>query len=99
MVSSPWNASIRTAASIPPSVTSGLATDGLADPNPFDPVYQALQSDGRIVVAGNATVGQVPEFGVARFLGDNPISDANQRLVTHVYLDLLGRSPDASGLM
>jgi uncharacterized delta-60 repeat protein len=80
--------------------TGGQVTDGLADTEPtVGPVYVALQPDGRIIAAGNATVGQIPSFGAARFLNDNPISDANQRFITHVYLDLLGRSPDASGLM
>jgi hypothetical protein len=61
-------------------------------------VYVALQADGRIVVAGTADVLQIPGVGVARFLNDSPITDANQRFVTHVYLDLLERSPDGGGL-
>jgi hypothetical protein len=37
-------------------------------------------------------------LGVARFLGDAPIADTVQRFVTHIYLDLLERSPDGGGL-
>jgi uncharacterized delta-60 repeat protein len=58
----------------------------------------ALQPGGRIIVAGDVRVAQVDQFAIARFLGDNPITDPNQRFVTHLYLDLLERSPDAGGL-
>jgi uncharacterized delta-60 repeat protein len=57
-----------------------------------------LQGDGRIVVAGNVTIGQTQELELLRFLGDNPITDNNRRFVTHLYLDLLERSPDSGGL-
>jgi uncharacterized delta-60 repeat protein len=57
----------------------------------------ALQSDGRIIASGSVTQG--PALGVVRFLGDAPIADNNQRFVTHLYLDLLERSPDGGGLM
>jgi hypothetical protein len=57
----------------------------------------ALQPDGKIVAAGFAQDGSTSAndvFAVARYLGDTP----NQRFVTHVYLDLLRRYPDAAGM-
>jgi uncharacterized delta-60 repeat protein len=77
---------------------AGIATADLSD-NSGAPVSVALQSDGRIVLAGRTSIAQPPEFGLARFLGTPPITDLNQRFVTHLYLDLLERSPDPSGLM
>jgi hypothetical protein len=77
---------------------SGLATAGLAA-NQGTPVRLALQPDGRIIEAGQTEIAPVPGFGVARFLGDDPIADPNQAFVIHVYLDLLQRSPDSGGLM
>jgi hypothetical protein len=58
----------------------------------------ALQSDGRIVEAGPVKVGQDEAFGLVRFLGDPPISNANQVFVIHAYADLLQRSPEPAGL-
>jgi hypothetical protein len=72
-------------------VTADLGTGGIA-------VLLALQSDGRIIATGDVAVEQMPELGLARFLGDTPITDNNQRFVTNVYLDLLERSPDDGGL-
>jgi uncharacterized delta-60 repeat protein len=58
----------------------------------------ALQSDGRIVVAGSASPsGTTSTFAVARYLGDAPVADANQRFLNQLYLDLLGRTIDPSG--
>jgi uncharacterized delta-60 repeat protein len=77
--------------------TSGLATANLTDR--FGSVTSlALQPDGRIVAAESALAGQAQAFGLARFLGDAPISNANQVFVIHVYLDLLQRSPEPNGL-
>jgi uncharacterized delta-60 repeat protein len=74
-----------------------VATADLADK--FGSVTSlALQPDGRIVEAGRALAGPVETFGLARFKGDSPISNANQVFVIHVYLDLLQRSPDPNGL-
>jgi hypothetical protein len=61
-------------------------------------VLLAIQADRRIIATGDIAVGQTPELGLLRFLTDNPITDNNQRFVTHVYLDLLERSPDGGGL-
>jgi uncharacterized delta-60 repeat protein len=59
----------------------------------------ALQPDGKLVatgfVFGTSHVTVIPVFIVARYLGDTPIADLNQRFVTHVYLDLLGHMPDS----
>jgi hypothetical protein len=58
----------------------------------------ALQPDGKIVAAGFTQTGSNRTFAVARYLGDTPIADPNQRFLNHVYLDLLGRLPDSGGL-
>jgi uncharacterized delta-60 repeat protein len=66
----------------------------------------ALQPDGKIVAAGSAgftgnthTSFEIPPiFAVARYLGDTPMADPNQRFVTHVYLDPLGHMPDSYAL-
>src|SRR5262249_51505414 len=57
----------------------------------------ALQSDGPIVVAGSARPSGTTTFAVARYLGDAPVADANQRFLNQLYLDLLGRTIDPSG--
>jgi uncharacterized delta-60 repeat protein len=57
----------------------------------------ATQPDGRILAAGTVT-GTTTNFGLVRYLGDAPIANANQRYVTQLYLDLLQRPVDASGL-
>jgi uncharacterized delta-60 repeat protein len=67
------------------------------------PSAVALQPDGKIVAAGvavgpNGHALVPPAFAVARYLGDAPIADPNQRFVTHVYLDLLGHMPDSYAL-
>src|SRR5207237_6215443 len=63
-----------------------------------NPAFLAIQPDGRIILTGDAVVTQTVGFAVARFLNDNPSSDANQRFVTHLYLDLLERTPELAGL-
>src|SRR5207249_132187 len=50
-----------------------------------NPAFLAIQPDGRIILTGDAVVTQTVGFAVARFLNDNPSSDANQRFVTHLY--------------
>jgi uncharacterized delta-60 repeat protein len=60
----------------------------------------AIQADGKLVAAGfarNDPGASDQVFAVARYLADPPIADPNQRFLTHVYLDLLGRLPDPSG--
>jgi uncharacterized delta-60 repeat protein len=56
-----------------------------------------IQPDGKIVAAGTVT-GAATNFGLARYLSDDRSADPNQRYVSQVYLDLLQRSADASGL-
>ncbi len=56
----------------------------------------ALRTDGRIVAVGGQIAGDF--FLVQSYTADPPISDANQRFLTQVYLDLLQRQPDAGGL-
>jgi uncharacterized delta-60 repeat protein len=69
--------------------------------SPAQATAVALQSDGKIVAVGSVLIdpsSHDTDFGVARYLGDMPIADGNQRFLTHVYLDLLGRLPDSGGL-
>jgi uncharacterized delta-60 repeat protein len=57
----------------------------------------ALQADGQIVVAGTSN----GDFAVVRYIGgpSAPVTGtANQRFVTQLYLDLLGRPADPAGL-
>src|SRR5262249_22662569 len=61
------------------------------------PRRAALQADGKIVVVGGASNpmgGAGGAIYVARFTADPPISDANQRFLSQVYLDLLQRPID-----
>jgi len=59
----------------------------------------ALQSDGKIVSVDVLTyVGSQPMPSVDRLTADPPISDPNQRFLAQVYLDLLQRPIDPSGL-
>jgi hypothetical protein len=53
-----------------------------------------VQPDGRVIAVG--TTGS--KFAVARYLTSDVIANANQRLVTQVYFDLLQRPVDPSGL-
>jgi uncharacterized delta-60 repeat protein len=68
---------------------------GLASPNGARGI--ALQPDGQIVVAGTSN----GDFAVVRYIGgpSQPLSGTpNQRFVTQLYLDLLVRPVDPSGL-
>jgi uncharacterized delta-60 repeat protein len=59
-----------------------------------------LQPDGKIVVAGTVhdpSTGS-DKFLVVRYLGDTVSGTSNQRFVAQVYLDLLQRPADATGL-
>ena len=53
-----------------------------------------LQADGKVVVVGGAT----GPFAVARYTAGDSVGDNNQRFISQAYLDLLGRSVDATGL-
>jgi len=58
----------------------------------------AMQSDGKIVAVGTATGASQSGPMMIRYTADSPISDPNQRFLTQVYLDLLQRPVDPSGL-
>jgi len=58
----------------------------------------ALQGDGKIVAVGTATGASQSGPEIIRYTADSPISDPNQRFLTQVYLDLLQRPVDPSGL-
>jgi uncharacterized delta-60 repeat protein len=70
----------------------GVAPNATAD-------AAALAPNGEIVTAGNwdTAPGQV-EVLAARFMGDTPTGTAHQQLVSQLYLDLLQRTVDPSGL-
>jgi uncharacterized delta-60 repeat protein len=57
----------------------------------------ALQADSKIVAVGEPP-GPGPDFLVARYTADLPITDPNQKFLTQVYLDLLQRPLDPDGL-
>jgi uncharacterized delta-60 repeat protein len=59
------------------------------------PMDLALQPDGKILLAGT---GANSSAAVARLLTDNPLPTSNQRFVAQVYLDLLDRTVDSTGL-
>jgi uncharacterized delta-60 repeat protein len=57
------------------------------------------QADGKLLVAGTATVGGLQEFALARYEGDTltgPLLDDDARFVQDLYQDLLGRTPSAA---
>ena len=61
------------------------------------------QPDGKLVVAGTTVdANQQNEFALARYLSDDQGSmhtgDPNQRWLSQLYLDLLQRPVDPSGL-
>jgi uncharacterized delta-60 repeat protein len=65
----------------------------------------ALQADGKIVFVGTFFTGSALFGGTdknlfltVRLLGDTPSGDANQQLVSRLYLDLLQRPADPGGL-
>src|SRR5262249_23012791 len=64
--------------------------------NPGSSAAGALQADGKIVAAG--TGGFQAGFSVVRYTADAAITDLNTHFVTQVYLDLLQRPPDPTGL-
>src|SRR5439155_1471445 len=65
----------------------------------------AIQTDGKIVVAGDSGPDECKSFVVVRYQGDsatptscpNPI-DCNDFFVRQHYTDFLGREPDSDGL-
>ncbi len=57
----------------------------------------ALQSDGKLIVAGYESSGLSSAPVLACIVADPP-SQASQLFVTHLYEDLLGRAPDRAGL-
>jgi uncharacterized delta-60 repeat protein len=74
---------------------AAIATGSFPPPSSARDV--TLQVDGAIVVAGTSDGG----FAVARYLGGSSAAltgTPNEQLVTQLYLDLLGRPVDASGL-
>ena len=59
----------------------------------------ALQTDGKIVTVGSIVAGPgSTAFAITRYTADTAISDPNQRFLSQVYLDLLQRPIDPSGL-
>jgi hypothetical protein len=90
--------------------SNGSTTIGVSPPtNPStnsssDASAVVLQADGKIVFVGVDSSSDVfggpykALFLTTRLLGDTPSGDANQRLVSQVYLDLLQRPADPAGL-
>ncbi len=71
----------------------------VAAPSPSSSAAQAaLTPDGKLVVVGAALGGATgSDFFAARFDLADTYTTANQRYVGQLYLNLLGRSPDAGG--
>jgi uncharacterized delta-60 repeat protein len=65
--------------------------------NPASGTAIVIQPDGKIVAAGMAQVSNGTDFAIARYLPEN-VGTPNQRFVEQLYLDLLQRPVDASGL-
>ncbi len=62
------------------------------------PVQLARLADGRLVIGASVSVNRVGHFGLARLLADDVVANPNQRYVTQLYADLLGRNTDPVGL-
>jgi len=77
--------------------TDGKVTTGFAPSLNASLAGVVVQPDGKILAAGTV-IGTTTNFGLVRYLGDERTSSANQRYISQVYLDLLQRSVDASGL-
>jgi uncharacterized delta-60 repeat protein len=86
------------------SVDTGFGIDGNATAFPSGLGSGiALQADGSILVTGSLTApGGGADLAVARYLGGPSATLAgtlNQRFVQQIYLDLLSRPADSSGLV
>jgi uncharacterized delta-60 repeat protein len=80
-------------------IDSSFKTDGTLalTQNGYLLTGMALQSDGKLIVAGYESSGLSSAPVLARIVADPP-SQASQLIVTHLYEDLLGRAPDSTGL-
>src|SRR5262249_662405 len=69
-------------------------------PLPTSPAVQAvLLPDGKLAVTGAAPGGTLgTDFFITRFSLADTLTNANQRYVGQLYLNLLGRSADSGGL-
>src|SRR5439155_3314820 len=76
--------------------TGGVTTTDFGG-NPASGTAIVVQSDGKIVAAGIAQMGNGTDVAIARYLPDN-VGAPNQRFVEQLYWDLLQRPVDASGL-
>jgi uncharacterized delta-60 repeat protein len=79
------------------SVDLSFGTAGSA-PSPTIPADLALQADGKILLTSSSGTTSGTSGIVARLLTNDPLPTANQRFVAQLYLDLLERTVDSSGL-